>query len=284
MKRIYESTSLYAFLVFIGFYNYFIYYDYFDIDISSFLTVSELLLSFLPLTFSIIIFASFAVFFYIFSIAQLAFKKERTQPVFESKKIKVRDDFVIRTSNAFEDFRREIKEWKWKSFWSYFSLLLTIIDLLIGIARFAFLFLYLIHFLDRIFGKTSFIDSKVGLLMFLGIIWFFTFENLIFIAFKNRKDLIDLSRIILAVIFIIGLISIRNRDKAKKILRGIPEYEIKFENNQKVIQTDSSTLFLGMTEKYIFLRNLDLDKNLIFKIENINGLEMKKVNDEDDKK
>lgn len=282
MKRIYESTTLYAFLVFIGFYNYYIYYDYFDIEISSFLTVSELLLSFLPLTFSIIILVSFAAFLYIFAIAQLAFDKKKKEPDLESKRIKVRDDFINSLSNAFKDFGTDMKEWKWKSFKSYFSLLFTIIEILIGIAWWLFLFLYLLHFLDRIFGKDSFIESTVGLLMFLGVIWFFTFENLIFRAFRNRKQAIDLSRIIIAIMIIIGLISIRNKDKAENILSGIPEYDIKFENNQNIIQTDSSTVFIGITEKYIFLRNLDLEKNLVFKLDNIDGLEMKKMDKKDD--
>jgi len=282
MKRIYESTSLYAFLVFIGFYNYYTYYNYFDIEISSFLTVSELLLSFLPLTFSIIVLSSFATLIYIFTIGELAFDKKKGESNIESKRIKVRDDFINRLNNAFEDFRTDIKEWKWKSFRSYFSLLVTIIQIIIGIAWWAFLYLYLLNFLARIFGKDIFIELKVGLLMFLGVVWFFTFENLIFRAFTNRKNLIDLSRIWIAIMMIIGLISIQNNDKAQKILNGISEYEIKFENNRNLIQTDSSTVFLGITEKYIFLRNLDLEKNLIFKLDNVDGLEMKKVEKKDD--
>src|SRR5690606_3629241 len=115
MKRIYESTSLYAFLVYIGFYNYYTYYNYFDIELSSFLTVSELLLSFLPLTFSIIVLSSFATLIYIFTIGELAFDKKKGESNIESKRIKVRDDFINRLNNAFEDFRTDIKEWKWKS-------------------------------------------------------------------------------------------------------------------------------------------------------------------------
>lgn len=284
MNRIYETTTIYAFLVFIGFYNYYIYYDYFDIEISSFLSVSELLLSFLPLTFSIIILASFAVFFYIFSIARLAFDKNKVESDFKSKRVKVRDDFINSLSNAFEDFPKIFKEWKWTSFWSYFTLVFTIIDIIIGIAWWLFLFLYLIHFLDRIFGKDSFIDSTVGLLLILGVIWFFTFENLIFRAFANtnRKELINLSRVVLAIIMIIGLLSIRNKDKAENILNGVPEYQVTFRNNQDIIKTDSLTVFLGITEKYMFLRKLDEEKNLIFKLDNVNSLEMIKVGEKKD--
>src|SRR5690606_347914 len=115
MKRIYESTSLYAFLVFIGFYNYYTYYNYFDIEISSFLSVSELLLSLLPLTFSIIVLSSFATLKYIYTIGKLAFEKKKGESNIESKSIKVRDDFINRIINAFEDFRTCIKKWKWNS-------------------------------------------------------------------------------------------------------------------------------------------------------------------------
>lgn len=56
MKKIFENIPLLSgTLIFIGFLNYWFYYDFFDIEINSYLTTGELLLSFLKLTIPILI-------------------------------------------------------------------------------------------------------------------------------------------------------------------------------------------------------------------------------------
>ena len=80
------------------------------------------------------------------------------------------------------------------------------------------------------------------------------------------------------IIIITSLISSYNSYKAFKILNGTHSYQISLDYKSRKITTNDSLIFIGKTEKNIFLRNLNTKSNIILKTENIENLNMRKIN------
>ncbi len=272
MKRVYESTTIYALLVFIGFYNYYVFYSYFDIEIASFLTLGELLLSFLPFTFPILILASVFAVLYLLVIIKWAIDKNNESEKEEDGP----NDFVFKLSNAPKQIISILKEKRWKLVNTYLFILIFLFQFIISLGIVVFLFLFFIHFLDRIIGMDSYFQVPIGGLFVVGLIWISIFDSFVIRAFKGHAEIKKLARVILALFLSIGLISIDNRDKALNILNGHPEFEVSFEYNNVKKETNSNLVFIGITEKYIFIRDIKLKKNQIYSIEKIDLLEMTK--------
>src|SRR5690606_26784385 len=77
MKRFLDYLPiLYSLLIFIGYYNYWSYYNFFHIDISSYLSFGELLLSFLQVSNVLLIIFGILVLFILTVIFQIRFEKQ----------------------------------------------------------------------------------------------------------------------------------------------------------------------------------------------------------------
>ncbi|RLD53884.1 MAG: hypothetical protein DRJ01_18770, partial [Bacteroidetes bacterium] len=110
MERITKNTPIiYGMLIFLGYFHYWSYFNHFDIDISSFLTTGELLLSFLRLTIPIITILSFLVFHIVFGYTSIMIKKK---PNHSSVKEEEDDDYDETNLFLLEKVRLFIKSAK----------------------------------------------------------------------------------------------------------------------------------------------------------------------------
>lgn len=69
-----------------------------------------------------------------------------------------------------------------------------------------------------------------------------------------------MSRLLVIFMFSVGLITINNLEKANNIKKGKPDYNVAFECNDISIKTNSNLVFVGLTENYLFLRDIKQKK------------------------
>jgi hypothetical protein len=257
MKRVFESTFIYALLIFLGFYNYYSFYNFFDINIASFLTSGELLLSFLPLTIPIIGILIILTLFYIRTIVALSIVKSNESLASEKKRIPdlfIFGDSIKNLKVFFKD-----KTMKFSKYW--LMIFLNIFGLILGFFFILFFIGYIFYFLLCLEGK--YVVPLIPSLLIFGIFWFILFDELIDKVINNR-EVKDISRYFLLIVFVIVLIRISNENKAKELINGDNRANITFEYNNEIIKSDSNIVFVGKVERYLFLRNLKESQNIIY--------------------
>ncbi len=263
MKKFYDPAFIYSYLVFIGFYNYYIYYSYFDIKISNFLSLSEMLLSFLPLTFPILLFLLSLAFMYYYFGGLFRNRNENLNSDSNNNKLfEIKKD-IISLKQLF------IKK---KSFRTYILFIVRFYRIIRDIISLAMIYIYPIYLIINLtfYRQFSLNFFSIETLLFLTFLWLSL--SLLYLRITKRE-------VILSIVFLtFSLITIYNRERAQKILVGVTEVDMEFEYNEYLKKTNSSIVFIGMTENYIFLRDLKSNENLIYKRSDIKLLKMKKTN------
>ncbi|NDV43120.1 hypothetical protein [Flagellimonas sediminis] len=275
MKSLYNPTILYALLVFIGFLNYHSFYITFDIQIAPFLTLGELLLSFMPLTIPILITIAFFSFFQLAGITALAYNVKNPMDNYDGDEP---NDFLFRIKNAPKQIREVLKLKKWKSGLTYINLLIFGIQFLVSIFLFLFIVLYPTYLIGSLYPESSkFPDSTANSLWVISLFWIFLFDSFIIRAFKDRQNYKFLARGSLFILISIGVIVSMNRKHAFDILNCQPTTGVDFIYNGQKVSSDSTKMFIGLTERYLFIRDISKGKNLIYKLEEIKYLEMESI-------
>lgn len=65
---------------------------------------------------------------------------------------------------------------------------------------------------------------------------------------------------------------------ATDVLNSKPKYNVRFEFQGTVVQTDSNFVYVGRTTNHIFLRNLQSKTNSIYQADKIQHIELVKTN------
>ena len=265
MTKKISPAYLYSFLIFIGFYSKFIYYKKFDINISSYLSFSELLLSFLELSYSFVLVFFFFMFAYFY------------HTVYNLKENKKKKKYLSeRILNEIEVITNELKNKRLFSFLiiPFHSIkFMLLASLLLAVAIYPVILIYMVIF-DS--SRISFLDISVEQLIIPTLIFILFFKDIINISkrLRNESDLM-IDYIIIAILVFISLITVENRHNANKVLNGISEYEIEFKFDESLIKSDENLIFIGMTEKYVFLRKNSLNENQIFSKDRIKIIKLK---------
>jgi hypothetical protein len=263
MNKIFESAYIYAILIFLGFYNYYCFYNHFDINIATFLTSGELLLSFLPLTLPIVIIGVILMIFYIRTIVEMSFDSKKQKDTSVRKKIP--DLYILSTS--YTNLKSSLSKTNRKSGNSILLIILNILGIFIGIGLILYFIWYIFYFLLCIEGK--YVNPSVGQLVFYGLLWFILFDELIEKVYKNNSRAINISRVLLLLVFSVGFINFSSSKEAKEIINGKSRKNIVFEYNNSMVKTDMNLVYVGKTEKYLFLRNLKEKENYIYPTDKI---------------
>ncbi len=271
MNKIFESAYIYALLIFLGFYNYYSYYNHFDINIATFLTSGELLLSFLPLTLPIVIITSIFVILYIKVIVEISADYKDNEEKKERKRIP--ELFVL--GSSWRNLKELFSSQNFKSFKGVIFVFRYILGLIIGSGFVLFFIGYIFYFLLCIEGK--YVNPSISKLILYGFFWFILFDNLIDLVYKNNMKAVNISRFFLLIIFSIGLINISNGKDAKEILNGKSKMIIVFEYNNVIVKSDSNLVYVGKTEKHLFLRNLKEKQNYIYPIDKVGMIQMNEI-------
>jgi len=271
MKNIIESSYIYALLIFLGFYNYYCFYNCFDINIATYLTSGELLLSFLPLTIPVIGIMILLAMLYVKAIIDLSFENKLDDNT--TDKYRIPRLYVL--GYSYRKIKDLFKDKKWKSINSYYSLLIYVVSMLIGVAFILFFIGYIFYFMLCLEGK--YVSSTAGNLFFMGIVWFLIFDELIETVIKGKNEIKKISHYFFLLIFLIALIKVSKVNDAKEILNGTCKERVIFEYNNAIVKSDSNFVLVGKTERYIFLRNLNEGKNYIYPTERIGLIKTERI-------
>ncbi|MBO2543626.1 hypothetical protein J0871_04285 [Salegentibacter sp. BDJ18] len=299
----------YPLLIFLGFYNYLSYYRFFDIEIFPYLTIYELLFSIISKITPIFITGFLIICYVIFMvILPLSKKEKRTKkptkkseseieidPKFERlrrfKKRQVSTSFIY---NNYHDLtlKRGIlfykkffffKEYN-KAFSHLFLFLFNIIGVLFKIGLWIFFFVFtcagmLIIFsplqYDLNYYSPFFINNTstiISILIWCALIYAMisrTKEN-------NPKSSVRTMQSIPLVFLIFLFMTIYQKEKAEKTLNHAT-YDVNFQYDGRNIKSTSKKVFVGKTTDYIFLRDLDKQKNFIYPISDVKSLEITKI-------
>lgn len=269
MKKIITDTAfLSALFLFIGYLNVFLYYDYFGINITTYLSTGELLLSFLPITTPLLIMLV-VVFFPMLEVLTTQPDNNSTATM---SSIRRKDKFKVSLINL----KKAIKIIRQKRVRKRFALLLFFIQEATGLI-FGFLFhvyfmLFILFFIVSVFATERRFPIPIAVWIILTIVWFAFLDDQIIPAYR-KSERVNSVIIAIGVILSLGLISIYNRDKADDVLRGNQTMHVHFVYDSSRISTDTNLVYVGQTNGYIFLRNRTSRTNRVFELSKISGLE-----------
>lgn len=262
-----------ALLIFIGYLNYQFYYTNFDIEISSYLTTSELIFSFLPLTIPFLLIICTLTFISLgveFVIERKDRQKEPDReietPLHAISRIRPAWDIMVW---ALKRENKKIVDWVTLPV----SVLIFILSIAVTVFMYAYIFIFVHASTTTDFKAISFADTLI-----LGVIWLI----LIFIRIdlNEKKGIRKWSRSFgyaLLITVSIGLLRIAKNENASNVLKGQAEYKASIELPDFNITTDSTIVYIGQTSEYLFLRNREKDENIILKISDIKKYSLTKL-------
>ncbi len=271
MKELTQKIPLItAVLLTAGFVNSYSFYSHFGIEIYTFQTSGELILSFLPVMIPLIV---AIIFLLIFTL----------QKSDQSEKAIKEDQFLADKDLSFWGPFKELKILIKGRFRSNDKIGETILHYFMQILSRIVLLIFLLF--PTYYNIVSFINRQgepytaPTSFLSISIIW------LIIISFRinnyfNKKNK-ELSKSIMPYIVFIGflvIIYIFNSFKAFRILENKPFYSIELNLKDKTIKSDDNLIFIGKTKEYYFLRELKSEKNLIINSKDVDLVYFKVIN------
>jgi hypothetical protein len=265
-----------ALLIFIGYLNYQFYYTNFDIEINSYLTTSELIFSFLPLTIPFLLIISTLIF--LSTGLEFAIERKDRETEFD-REIETPLHAISRIQPAWSRMVRNLKREDKRTI-DWITLPISVLIFIMSIAVAAFMVAYIFIFIHASttsdFTTIDFTDTLI-----LGVIWLvFIFIKIDLNEKENSKKWSRSFGYALLITVSIGLLRIAKTENASNILKGQAEYKASINLQGSNITTDSTIVYIGQTSEYLFLRNRRNDENIILKIGDIRKYTLTKLRKE----
>lgn len=276
MKKVVEYLPIIsASLLFIGFINYTSYYRFFDIEIVHYLSSGELLLSFLPLTFPILFLLLIVAIMFIIEIIPFPGNIKRQE--ISNQNISIWTVFFAsETLTVIKNNWSNRNPFRLKRTLAMFFLVFCFI---LGIAIIVFFVLVPFVLFPLVISEKLFPDWDRFYVIAFSFLWFLLLIDIISVSEKRGRikhsGWINLFFIMVAFIF---FVSISNKMNATDVLSSKPKYNVRFEFQGTVVQTDSNFVYVGRTTNHIFLRNLQSKTNSIYRADKIQHIELIKTN------
>lgn len=268
MKNFFSNSAfLSALLIFVGYLNVYIYYNEFGINISTYLTTGELLLSFLPLTIPLLILASF---FFIPTLDVLTTESGKSRK-YESR-VKEKELFRMAVKNLTGVWKILRQKRVRRPILLFFFTILEIVRLAYGTFYYIFLVIFLLPFSISVFASDYRFPAPIAVWIFFTLLWYVFLDDQIKKKDRDIKAVNDISVIVVGVLFL-GLVSIYNKDKAFLVLSGRQDFKVSFQYDTMKVETDSNLVYIGKTNEYLFLRDRSARKNKIYPIDKVSLLE-----------
>ncbi len=287
--------AFYPLLIYLGFIRYDFYYQEFDIDIFNYLSVSEILFSFVPLIAPVLIKLTYILFAFLtlsrmisggtpsnitkFDHLSTNFLKDVSNCIYSlfstnysslERRIK-RVEKYIKDDPLKEITRLTIKKMDKRVFrMTMIQLFFTFFFLLIFLKSFE----WISDFEIDLSGYLNFIDSVVlGEMLFLLTI-IVSFISIAIYYKKNINYAFLFFIVTNSLILILFLLS-NEKERADHLYENPLETEVSFFYEDDLIISDCNKVFLGKTADYIFLRNFERKENYIFKIDDVTELRIR---------
>ncbi|MEZ5015924.1 MAG: hypothetical protein R2800_02655 [Flavipsychrobacter sp.] len=257
-------------LVFLGYWNLDSYYDHFDIDIYNYVTATELLLSFLPIIKYIIISVSLISVFVVI-LSSLIKSKKGKKSVKPTANILftpllLRRLYKIRKKRKSSLFTITINTYK-----CLLNLFVIVVPVFLTFLICDVLENEIISILFDKWTKYFFVFLIATTITYYSLIFNDTIFSRINLDLRDYTILFLSLNVILAVIIITSVI---NTLQSKRVYynNNLKTTSILIDN--KTITTDSNLVYIGQTQNYIFLRKLKEEVNVIYKMSDIDKLEI----------
>ncbi|MBK6825601.1 MAG: hypothetical protein IPG86_01330 [Chitinophagaceae bacterium] len=269
MKKVFSNTAiLSALLIFVGYLDIYIYYNEFGINISTYLTTGELILSFLPLTIPLLILVSF---FFIPAIGVLTSEQGKHSRQNENR-VKPKEYTKMAARNLKRVWKIIRQKRVRRPVLLFLFTLLEIIRLVYGIFYHIFFFTFILLFFISVFTSEKRVAVPILIWIIFTILWYLFFDDEIKRENRNLEAINNISAIIACVLFL-GLVSIHKKDKAFLVLNGRQDFKVKFVYDTTKVETDTSVVYIGKTNEYLFLRERKGRINKVYEIDKVSLLE-----------
>lgn len=292
-------------LIFLGYWNLDSYYQSFNIEIYHYLTVSEIMLGFMPLIKEIISFFIVIFFMSLFrAVLELGIEyplkklnKRKKVVELESKVYTIRDQALNRLKNRvlkktlsvspFQIVRNIFAIFNKKLFFiggkegradNIFFLAIRLICIAFAIALYAIVIYFTTLNFDILsdvetlaINKHQYVSNLLVALFFVSIwILFFINEHL---EVLHSKSFLFYYVITCILIFGTYATSRVNSYEAKIVLYGQSTTRLNLTTGNNIVTIDSNLAFIGQTQNYIFLRSLFDSTNHIYSMNDIEKIE-----------
>ena len=278
MKKIVEAIPVIStLLLFVGYVNYITYYNYFNIDIITYLSTGELLLSFLPLTWPILFVVLLIVIIFIVEIVIFPGEKAKNTDGNERpKKLSVLTIYL--SSEMLKIIKNDLRSKEPKTIQWFIGICFAFIFFVVGVAIIIYFIFFPLLMLPIAIESKPFPEWNHGDFIMCCILWFLLLFDIIMVAEERKKiggtKWINLFFVACAFICIL---TIGNKMKATDVLNRRSTTGVKFTFNDSLIITDSNLTYIGRTSNFLFLRNLNNKRNFIFLAADIKSLETWKI-------
>lgn len=278
---------IYPLLIFIGFYNQHVYYNHFGIEIFNYLSVYEILFSFIRIATPILIGVFGLVLYFILiytgGVDDDSKEEEDDDEVFS---LIYGNQYLKLKKNINNLFKSCLKLKILKSISHLLSACINLIGLIIKISLWLFFCFYSISLLllalpsqDDAQGYYFFDTQEMSVLT--GCIWI-----VMLFAILNRRigfnliSKVHYNSLLLSALFLLmlAMISLGKKRRMENFYSTTDFAQISFVYEGKTIKTDNCFLFIGKTSEYIFLRDVEKNNNSVFKLSKISFLQLPDIN------
>jgi len=274
-KTVRLFSVLYFVLIILGYINLYSYYSYFDIEIHNYLTVTEIALSFTSILATLIVvsFTRMLGMLIILSRNKISKNSEMSDELIDGWK-------RIRQAYKIFCYKRIRKRFSIKTkigvivqaLFNNFTISISVVS------YFAYTAIY-----NYILGGKTFLEiGEFSLYITLLFTYTYISDFLYKFIAKIYRNLVgefnnQYAYAILTCFIVIVFVLSYNAVKSKKILLGYPLYRVTIKTDTETIKTSREIIYIGSTNQYVFLRNLNQKENIIINTNNIRKIKKKKL-------
>ncbi len=303
---------IYPIIIFLGFYNYVAYYRFFDIEIFNYLSIYELLFSFISLVIPIIIVLFLGIFYLFFMLLigndaldkksdkhsnsinddekniHLSEADKRLNRIKALKKTNlslINNKSHLNLARHWALITKKIRQKRYLRAASHFFLSFSfLIGFLIKIILWLFFITFTFTACQIIFEPLNYslenykpyFSSEKSTLWYT-IIWSCILYAIIYKAGKSLKRLVINIMQIIPIVFVVFLsITIFQKMNVERTMNHQTS-DVSFLYNNETIESNSKKIYIGKTSNYLFLRDVKDGTNYIYSIDDISNLEIRKL-------
>ena len=272
MDRLIKSVPIiYPLLIFSGYIDYVSYYRQFHISIVSYLTTTELLLSFLTITGPLLFLLLLVSIGFIIKLSAVS-AGEIGQTIAGANTES--HAAIVGFIRVYPQILKGIKNIK-GTFSSIFFLIFDIAHFLISLAGLIFFVIYFFIISPFLVESNPMGGPVLDFGFILSFFWFLLLLNMVIAATDRLKKPISTQIFsAFAIVSFLSLLAIYNKQESSRILQGTPKFQVSLDLNEKVISTDSSFLYVGKTEKFFFFFDKKNNRNVIFPTEHVTKIQI----------
>jgi hypothetical protein len=274
LKKLKDRLPIFSIaLIFVGYLNYHFFYSEFDIEIAPYLTTTELVFSFLPITIPFIYFVTLALLLFLGLILSFISPRKKDDKVADEEE---RSQYQLMSLSSLSERLKRKFRLKKKDFHDWIMILLTSLNFFISLCinLYVYLYVFLVFFnLVSVRPFFGFSNSAVSSIIWLVCIFVLNNYHPDSEVRKRSGSLI----FVMVIAISVNLLLIYNRERASNLLNGKPEYNASIITEDDSLTTSGTLIYVGKTSDYLFFRDLNKKQNIIYKMDKVKRISITKI-------